>query len=366
MKRYLLLFFFFYSYLFSQDNYLLALQKSKNIHLQDIQKDKNETNSYYKEILKSYKQSIQNNFQSLRLSEGYKYVYYDITFTQRVIIDFRNGFIYIDILADGEKEAAQKTLEAFEKLISFDLDSIVKNNYIEQKLAIKKQRVIKKVENKLLFIGMLYSKAQIHEIENHLIEKQYNSIKLKEKSLFSTRLDLPKHYEKDYTRYYKKYIKKYVQKYDLEESYIWALIENESGFNPYQDSNQKYGLMQISPFDASIAYHSLRGIYKSFYVEDLFDVETNLDLSSNYLSTLFKNEFKEITDTINKGYIVLLVYHYGLDDILKSLRMKTKIELISLANFTSSDKFYKYLMKKLPREKRQYFFRLTQDIKKYK
>ena len=366
MKRYLFIFVIVYSSLFAKDNYLLSFQNNKTIHFEDIQKDYNETQTYYEDIFKKYKQSIEKNFQEIRLSKGYKYVVYDKTFTQRITIDFRNGYIYIDIIALEEKVAAQKTLEAFNTLMEYDLNKIIKNNYMEQKLAHKKQRAIETIDNNLLFVGMLYSKKETIELYKFFIEKTYDIKKLKDKNLFSTRLTLPKYFDKEYNRYYKKYIDEYAQKYKLEPFYLWALVENESGFNPYLDVNQKYGLVQLSSLDASKAYYRLTGIYKSFYVENLFDVKTNLDLGTNYLSFLYYKEFHEITDTINKIYTTLLVYHFGLEHLLSALRVETKMELIALANFSTSDQFYKYLMKKLPRDEKIYFFRLTQDIKKYK
>ncbi len=81
---------------------------------------------------------------------------------------------------------------------------------------------------------------------------------------------------------YKEYVDKYSRQYNVDRALIYAIIKNESDFNPYAESKaQAKGLMQI--MDTSYEFAKKSIVLNN---DDIFDKKTNIQIGTWLLSHL--------------------------------------------------------------------------------
>lgn len=97
-----------------------------------------------------------------------------------------------------------------------------------------------------------------------------------------------------YPKIFRNFVSKYSEKYGLDESFVFAVIRAESGFDTTAVSRSgAMGLMQIMPETGMYIAHSLGR--EDFSTSELFDAETNIEFGCfyiNYLSTKFDSRDK--------------------------------------------------------------------------
>lgn len=110
---------------------------------------------------------------------------------------------------------------------------------------------------------------------------------------------------------YSAFVNKYAAQYNIEPSLIYAVIKNESSFNPKAESRiGALGLMQLTPETFSWA-QSKTGTKQVFSTEELYEPEINIHYGTVVLSQFLK-EFHR-TDT------ALAAYHAGRSNVKKWL-----------------------------------------------
>jgi soluble lytic murein transglycosylase len=109
-------------------------------------------------------------------------------------------------------------------------------------------------------------------------------------------------------------VEKYAQQYGIDPNLIFAVIKNESNFDPGAVSSAgALGLMQIKP-DTFNWVRSKVGEGGNLSANDLYDPETNIKYGTAFLS-LLTGEFKD-TGT------VIAAYHAGRASVNKWLKNK--------------------------------------------
>lgn len=97
------------------------------------------------------------------------------------------------------------------------------------------------------------------------------------------------------------FVAKYAREYDIEEPLVYAIIKNESNFDPYaKSSSGALGLMQIMPRTGQWIASEL-GV--EYYSDLLYDEETNIRFGCFYLNYLFSK-----FDSID---VVICAYNAG-------------------------------------------------------
>ena len=167
---------------------------------------------------------------------------------------------------------------------------------------------------------------------------------------------------------YKDYVAKYSNSFGIEEPLIFAVIEQESSFNPEAKSwVPAYGLMQLVPksggFDAYLYVYKREWVPTMSY---LYVPHQNIELGTAYLRILM-NQFKNVTDPDCRRLCVIAGYNTGAGNVCRAFTGKTNIKAaVELINKMSYDELYRHLTNKLSTdEARKYVSGVSRRREKY-
>lgn len=139
------------------------------------------------------------------------------------------------------------------------------------------------------------------------------------------------------------------QQYDVPPSLIYAVIEVESGFNPYAVSPANaYGLMQVVPSSAGRdVYDKIKGKPGQPTREQLFKPDYNIDVGSAYLHLLDDQYLKRITNTASRRFAMIASYNGGSGSTLKAFN-PNRDQAINQINRLSPSEVYERLVRDHP------------------
>lgn len=167
---------------------------------------------------------------------------------------------------------------------------------------------------------------------------------------------------------YKDYVEQYSQKFKIEQPLIYAVMEQESCFNPKAKSwVPAYGLMQLVP--SSGGYDAYRYVYKNDWIPTqsyLYIPHQNIELGTAYLRILM-NQFSNVTNPDCRRLCVIASYNTGAGNVSRAFTGNTNIKkAIPLINEYSYQQLYDYLTNKLSTEEaRKYVSGVSKRREKY-
>ena len=167
---------------------------------------------------------------------------------------------------------------------------------------------------------------------------------------------------------YKDYVKACSQKFQIEEPLIYAVMEQESRFNPEATSwVPAYGLMQLVPKSGGLDAYNY--VYKKQWVPTrsyLFVPHQNIELGTAYLRILM-NQFAKVTDPECRRLCVIAGYNTGAGNVSRAFTGNTNLKnAIPLINKYSYKELYNHLTNKLNTEEaRNYVSGVSKRREKY-
>lgn len=167
---------------------------------------------------------------------------------------------------------------------------------------------------------------------------------------------------------YKDIVKKHSAKFSIEEPLIFAIMEQESHFNPEARSwVPAFGLMQLVP--KSGGYDAYRYVHKRDWVptmEYLYVPQQNIELGTAYLRIL-SNMFTNVKDDECRRLCVIAGYNTGAGNVCRAFTGKTSIKgAVEHINKYSYEELYDHLTKKLSTdEARKYVSGVSKKREKY-
>ena len=168
---------------------------------------------------------------------------------------------------------------------------------------------------------------------------------------------------------FKTMINTHSNSYSVAEPLIYAIMEQESAFNPMAQSwVPAYGLMQLVPKSGGRdAYRYVHKVDEIPSAEFLFDADNNIQLGTGYLKLLLSTTFKKVTDERCKMLCAIAAYNTGAGNVSRAINGTTNIsKAIPTINAMSYDQLFEYLKQHLPHaETKDYIQKVTSKMEKY-
>lgn len=167
---------------------------------------------------------------------------------------------------------------------------------------------------------------------------------------------------------YKDFVESYAKQYDIDKALVFAVMEQESHFNPKATSHAPaYGLMQLVPKTAGLA--SYRYVFKKDVIPTsnyLYVPRQNVQLGTAYLRILY-NRFKSVEDEDCRRLCVIAAYNTGAGNVSRAFTGGTNLtNALPLINKMNYKKLFKHLTVKLnSSEARNYVSKVQTNWEKY-
>lgn len=350
-------------------NYL----KAHNDQFVKYQKDiDNEFAAYkkaYDEGLKEYKSEITKKWPTADVSTNFKWVEYDRNYNSKKALDYQKKMIELEIIAQNRKEAEIKLTKMFEDLMAYDVNKGFFNDILEQKISKKLGTIREPLQNKEKLIGDIISKDDEKIIKANIVADKLKEVKYNDKLLYKIELPFPPNALLTKAKLYKEQVKEQAKIQKIDEALIFAIIENESSFNPLAKSYvPAFGLMQIVPQTAGVdSYYALYGQKRLLDSKYLFEPNNNILIGTTYLNILYYKHLKDIKDPQNRLYCTIASYNGGSGGLAQAFNGAKKISLASNEiNVLSSDELYKKLMRDIAsNETKKYLFKVRKSFNEY-
>lgn len=167
---------------------------------------------------------------------------------------------------------------------------------------------------------------------------------------------------------YKDLVAEFSDKFQIEQPLIYAIMEQESAFNPQAKSwVPAYGLMQLVP--RSGGADAYRYVYHEDWIPTqsyLFNPRNNIELGTAYLRVLM-NQFSPVSDPHCRRLCVIAGYNTGAGNVSRAFIGTTHLDS-AFSHIESLDYqgLYNHLIVNLPHsETRDYVKKVTQRREKY-
>lgn len=169
---------------------------------------------------------------------------------------------------------------------------------------------------------------------------------------------------------FKGMISTHSKSFSVDEPLIYAVIEQESAFNPAAQSwVPAYGLMQLVP--TSGGRDAYRYVHKKDQIPSpdfLFDPDNNIELGTGYIKLLMSTTFAAVKDPQCRILCVIAAYNTGAGNVSRAINGTRNIsKAIPDINKMSYRQLYDHLRNYLPHEEtRNYIKMVTEKMEKYK
>lgn len=256
-----------------------------------------------------------------RLPERKTYVKYTKQYKSRAIVDFEQGEIKIETLAENAetslKNAIIATLLTPEDPASVDVfsDSAVNLNSRSKPFLLglvldDAGKEISTQDAAASFADRILSLVQTRQIQTENGTKPVSFVVIQ----------MVANFEDKKAQKYLQYVRKYARQYNVSPSLILGIMRSESSFNPHAVSGAPaYGLMQLVPTSGG------REAYRRAKNEDiapskdyLFDAENNIELGTAYLSVLIYDQLNGVEDRTSRDYCVISAYNTGPSNVMRA------------------------------------------------
>ena len=338
------------------------MQKTSEEFKQFADKRLEEYLNYEKQLKAEYeafKKEIMDKWGDRTMVESSqkKWVEYGEDKDSRTTVDFEKGKVTVEVLADptdDDKQIEKKLEKAVSGLINskgktVDFDSkVIPNKPLSNEPLLKDQIDFSK-----------YSSLNLKKKN-----QPKNDSKKKEESMTKAQTkEIPKAVVKDM-------IRNHSAVYSVDEPLIYAIMEQESSFNPAAKSFvPAYGLMQLVPKSGG------RDAYNFVHKQDiipsadyLYNPENNIQLGTGYLQLLMTRYFAGVKDPQCRMLCAIAAYNTGAGNVSRAFTGNTNInKAIPHINKLTYDQLYEHLKSKLPHaETRDYVQKVTSKMEKYK
>ncbi len=359
--------------------YLEGEYSEYNTYKTELENEFREYKRVYKEEFQKYVSNISKEWDDVEVSNKKKWVEYSNDLKVQKIVDFENKEITINIIVDKKKHLKEKVKKELKDLITEDTATAWKRNPVAQNVEKRLNKKLKKklkdrVKPKPILQDVLFTRKPTKKLINRkveeLLKKSKISAKPNKKKTISVKIKLPNNTTLKKALSVKPYVKKYAYKQKLPTELVFAIIHNESYFNPMATSHvPAYGLMQIVPKTAGYdATQYLYGKGKVLLPSFLYNGENNVNIGTAYLYLLYYRYLRKINNPTSRLYCTIAAYNTGAGNVAYAFTKTRNInKAAKVINSKKPEEVYKILIKKLPYvETKKYLKKVVKTMDKYK
>ena len=371
--------------------YLDSLEKEYNSYISYLKSD---YNSYVDSLVKDYdayvnqlRKEYTDFIKEIREKWGDKevvqstqkvWVEYSDAKDSRTIVNFEKGEAVVEVLSrqnikeDVVKERLVKAviglLESKGSTVEFNSSVVKKDKVTETSVLtnqIKTEKYTKSNKGKGIESNVLARSVVLSE----KVEQKNVYTKDGVKKISSIRLQLATDHLPQRARQYSDLIRKYSQMFNVEEPILYAIIEQESAFNPIARSGAfACGLMQVVPTTGG--RDAFRYLYKRDGVptqEYLFNPDNNIKLGTAYFALQMNRYFSGVKDRRSKILCSIAGYNMGHGGVYKAMVGNyNKKEAEKKINTMTPEQLYNHLKVNLHAdETRDYIQKVSSKMVKY-
>ncbi len=315
------------------------------------------------------------------------WVEYSDDFRSRSIVDFENGAITIEVAleeSDAEKKQVvdERLAATIEKMLTSKGTTCPYESKVDVSQPLTKKPILEGLVDLTPYEGgraqannATVKKSNVAATAKKIAEKsprKVNTVKGedgKTRKVVQVQMSLVKDNLSKSAMVYKDLVAEFSQKFQIEQPLIYAIIEQESAFNPEAKSwVPAYGLMQLVPTSGG------RDAYRYVYKRDeipthsyLYNPRNNIELGTAYLRVLM-NQFKSVADTDCRRLCVIASYNTGAGNVSRAFTGATNLtRAFPKINNHNYNSLYRYLTTNLThQEARNYVVGVTKKREKYK
>ncbi len=363
------------------NEFVNSLRKKHNAFVGNVTEDHNafikklreEHEAFIKEIKEKWgdKETVQ--------STPKVWVEYSNTRDERSIVDFEKGTAVVEVLSDTDENAATTKaklekavsglLESQGKTVEFN-SSVVKQEPVTKEPVMKGQLDMSKyAESSGKSVNRSNTAVAKKIVASEKVETKMVETKEGPKYISIIKLPLAADHLPQRAKQFSPIISKFSKQFDVEEPVIYAVIEQESAFNPMAVSSaEAYGLMQLIPTSGG------KDAYIYIFKEDwtptpeyLFVPENNIQLGTAFFHLQMRRYFSGVKDIRSKMLCAIAAYNTGQRNVYIAMVGKNnKYEAEMKVNMMSYEQLYNHLKLNLrAAETRDYIQKVTTKMKKY-
>lgn len=304
-------------------------------------------------------------------SSAKEWVEYSDDESRRSKVDFENGNVTIEIIADpdeGQESIDNKLGQAVEDLLgskgkTLDYPSeVMPRKDVTEKPVMEGQLDLSEYEEPGKTVPESIVEKEKKEFKTVVTEDGM-------KYIVSIHLALVEDHIPKRAQEFKHLIRKYSVKFGVSEPLIYAIMEQESSFNYMARSSAgAYGLMQIVPnsggLDANLYIHNIN---KKPTPEELYDPEINIELGTGYLKKQLNVYFKGVKDMDCRMLCAIAAYNTGQNNVYYTFTGRRAVDgAFEKINKHGYDSLYDHLRFNLPHsETRKYIQEVLKKMQKY-
>lgn len=358
-----------------------------NTDFDAYQAELNKEFELYKKVVddefNKYRTEIHQHWDDVVISDNKKWVEYSKSFDKRKSVNFETGAIEIDIVVANDSNNQKLThiaVKEMERLIVKTKKQAWDSDMLSQRIESRVKNSTKyykadTVGDEPILESLLFDKTPSQEKLNEKVisllqDGQLTVTKKSTKtSILSVKVSLPDKKSLKRANKVKPFVDKYSVKHKLPSALIFAIIHNESSFNPMARSYvPAYGLMQVVPRTAGKdATKHLFGKSQLLLPSYLYKKENNINVGSAYMHLLYYRYMRKIKDPQSRMYCAIAAYNTGPGNVAKVFAgVASMTKAAPIINKKTPTEIYNAMVKGLPyKETRKYLKKVVNTMSKY-
>jgi len=309
------------------------------------------------------------------------WVGYDESNESRIKFDYDKAEMTVEVLVEkdlSDKSGSKRIKDIVIKYAEMDsqemnsIDPIRKNLNTGQVQSGSLKGQNDSVVSLLLGGGNVQKKKITEQLEDVLnvavSNKSLQTAKLNKKKI-SLKFPFKGNIEEKMIQKLKPHVLAVAKKYRVSPALIFAIIKNESAFNPRAISRvPAYGLMQLVPSSGGLdAYNFVFGKNIKPKPDELFSSTFNITLGAAYLHILTYRYLKGVQTLGNRTLCVISAYNTGSGNVAKAFTGNLSVKrALPHINNLDTEALYSQLISDLPYEEtRKYLRKVRISLRRY-